>query len=203
MGEATARLLAVVLAPAWLEAHGRRRLVVNLGAGELLRAVVSLAWVGLGVGALVWGGLSLAGVRMREARSGARTHLPWLVFGRRARPYALAVSLAAASLAGVILSNRSVWGNSGDVWSVAVAGTAAVAAALLWVGFWARSHLLMQHGLLLTAAVFAARGAYIALVGGSWATAALSWCWTVASAGAFLLESAWQQQDEGGGGDGE
>lgn len=179
--------------------------MVTNGLSEALRAVVGVAWSVVLVGVIVWLGVlwggKAAGSRHRDTGA-SRTHLPWLLFGRRARPYALAASLAAASLAGVILTRRTVWGDAGDVWSVVVGIAAAVAAVLLWAGFWARSQLLMQHGLLLTAAVFAARGAYIALLGGSWATAVLSWCWTVASAGAYLLESAWQGDDDVGG-DGE
>lgn len=119
----------------------------------------------------------------------ARTELPWLLAGRVVRPYALAVSLASGNLAAVILSQRSVWGDPVDGWSVIVAGLAMMATVLLWAGFWGRSSTLMQHGLLLTAAIFAARGVYIGTAGGNWYTAGLSFCWTIASAGAYLLES--------------
>lgn len=118
----------------------------------------------------------------------ARTELPWLVLGRKVRPYAFAVSLATAILALTILTGSSVWGDGGDPWSLMAAALAALSTVLLWAGFWVPSNALMQHGLILSAVVFAVRGTYIGLVGDNWWTAALSWAWTVGSGGAWLLE---------------
>ena len=119
-----------------------------------------------------------------------RTELPWLIAGRHVRPYAFAVSLATANLAAIILTNRSVWGTPGDAWSLVVAAVAIGSTVLLWAGFWLRHSALMEHGLLLSVAVFTARGVYIGLVGGSgaWWTAGLSFAWGIASGGAWLLE---------------
>lgn len=128
----------------------------------------------------------------------ARTELPWLVRGRHVRPYAFAVSLAAATLFGLIASGETVWGQ-GSAWDGAVLTLSAASVLLLWLGFWRPSTALMQHGLMLTAVVFAVRGAYIGLVGGNWLTAMLSFCWTVASGGAWLLERTTGERTGGGG----
>lgn len=164
---------------------------------SLLMVIANVTWMAAAAGVLVWVGLKVAdstGTGMVDAR----THLPWTLAGRRVRPYALAASLASATLAAVILTDSSVWGDPGDGWSLAVAGIAAASTVLLWVGFWARSNLLMRHGLLLSAAVFAARGAYIVLVSGNWWTGALSLCWTLSSGGAYLLEHAWDRSEPPG-----
>lgn len=116
-----------------------------------------------------------------------RTELPWLVAGRHVRPYAFAVSLAAATMFGLIISGDSVWG-SGDEWAGAVLALSAGSVILLWLGFWKPSTRLMEHGLMMTAVVFAVRGTYIGVTYGNWLTAMLSYCWTVASGGAWLLE---------------
>jgi hypothetical protein len=118
----------------------------------------------------------------------ARTELPWLLLGRMIRPYALAVSVATFALAAVILGGATVWGDDRDVWSVASAALAVAATGLLWVGWWARSNAVMEHGLILSAVVFAIRGTYIGILSGNWWTALLSWAWTIASGGAWLLE---------------
>ena len=118
-----------------------------------------------------------------------RTELPWLIAGRLMSPYALAVSIASGSLGVLILSGQSLYGVGR--WSDLVAVIALAATALLWVGWWAGGHrgdALMRHGLLLTAAAFAARASFMALTG-SPAAGALMFSWAVGSAGAFLLET--------------
>lgn len=125
------------------------------------------------------------------------TELPWLYRGRHIRPYAFAVSLASATLFGLIASGETVWGD-GNAWDGAVLTLAAASVLLLWLGFWKPSTALMQHGLMLSAVVFAVRGTYIGLVGGSWLTAMLSYCWTVASGGAWLLERTTGERIGGG-----
>ena len=128
------------------------------------------------------------------------TELPWQVWGRKIRPYALAVSLASAVVAWAILVKHN------DAWAILVkhndAGShlesgsgvlvgwaAAAAVLLLWWGWWAQSDRTMRAGLLLTAGVFAARAAIVWLdqgtVGAAWL---LSVAWCVASGGAWLLE---------------
>ena len=119
----------------------------------------------------------------------ARTELPWLLLGRKVRPFSFALSVATFILGAVILGGGSVWGGA-DPWSLMVAVLAWVATGLLWAGFWVPSSVLMQHGLMLAAMVFAARGAYIGMQPGvsTWWTAALSWSWTLAAGGSWLLE---------------
>lgn len=126
------------------------------------------------------------------------TELPWMFRGRHVRPYAFAVSLAAATMFGLIISGDSVWG-SGDRWAGVVMVLSAGSVALLWLGFWRPSTALMQHGLMMTAIVFAVRGTYIGVSSGNWLTAMLSYCWTVASGGAWLLERTTGERIGGGG----
>lgn len=127
-----------------------------------------------------------------------RTVLPWLLLGRHVRPYALAVSIASFLLGVNIVTGSTVWGNSADHWSIAVAFAGFLASVLLWVGFWMMHPTWLAHGLLLSAAAFAARGAYIGLVGDNWLTAALSFSWTIASGGAYLLEATWAGRGDDG-----
>jgi hypothetical protein len=108
------------------------------------------------------------------------------MWGRLVRPYAFAVSLSPAFGGILILTGNSYYG-SGN-WARVIAGAAFLATALLWVGWWRKSSTLMQHGLLLTAVVFASRAAYVVLTGESlWAAGYIA-CWSIASAGAWLLE---------------
>lgn len=139
-----------------------------------------------------------------------RTELPWLVFDRLVRPYALAVSLASGSLGVLIASDQSLYGVGR--WSDTLAVIALLSTLLLWVGWWMGGHrgdTLMRHGLLLTAGVFASRAVFMALTG-SPAAAAFMGSWALGSAGAYLLEattghdlhrSAWTTRNgaEGGG----
>lgn len=119
------------------------------------------------------------------------TELPWLIFGRKTRPFSLAVSLADLVIAWGLLVSRNGPGDRLDggaagnlVGALALLGTAA-----LWAGFWARSDRAMQAGLLTSAFVWGARAAFIVLDQGVWSQSALlSACWVVASSGAYLLE---------------
>ena len=120
----------------------------------------------------------------------ASTELPWQVWGRKIRPYALAVSLASAVVAWAILVRHNDAGSHLESGSGVLVGWAAAAAVLLlWWGWWAQSDRTMRAGLLLTAGVFAARAAIVWLdqgtVGAAWL---LSVAWCVASGGAWLLE---------------
>ena len=120
----------------------------------------------------------------------ASTELPWQVWGRKIRPYALAVSLASAVVAWAILVKHNDAGSHLESGSGVLVGWAAAAAVLLlWWGWWAQSDRTMRAGLLLTAGVFAARAAIVWLdqgtVGAAWL---LSVAWCVASGGAWLLE---------------
>lgn len=120
----------------------------------------------------------------------ASTELPWQVWGRKIRPYALAVSLASAVVAWAILVRRDDAGSHLESGSGVLVGWAAAAAVLLlWWGWWRQSDRTMRAGLLITAGVFAARAAIVFLEGGTCTIAALlSVAWCVASGGAWLLE---------------
>lgn len=120
----------------------------------------------------------------------ASTELPWQVWGRKIRPYALAVSLASAVVAWAILVKHNDAGSHLESGSGVLVGWAAAAAVLLlWWGWWAQSDRTMRAGLLLTAGVFAARAAIVFMEGGAGTIAALlSVVWCVASGGAWLLE---------------
>lgn len=126
-----------------------------------------------------------------------RTELPWLLMGRLVRPFPLAASLACLLTSINILSGSSVWGD-GDTLSLAAAVAGIAGFVLLWVGFWARSTVAMQHGLMVTAVLFSARAATIWMEGNV-LTALLAWCWTLAAAGAWLLERTTGQWDAGRG----
>ena len=116
------------------------------------------------------------------------TELPWQAWGRKIRPYALAVSLASAVVAWAILVKHNDAGSHLESGSGVLVGWAAAAAVLLlWWGWWAQSDRTMRAGLLLTAGVFAARAAIVWLDQGTIA-ALLSVAWCVASGGAWLLE---------------
>lgn len=118
------------------------------------------------------------------------TELPWQAWGRKIRPYALAVSLASAVVAWAILVRHNDAGSHLENGSGVLVGWAALAAVLLlWWGWWAQSDRTMRAGLLITAGVFAARAAIVFMEGGAGTIAALlSVAWCVASGGAWLLE---------------
>lgn len=121
----------------------------------------------------------------------AYTELPWIVAGRRIRPYALAVSLASAVVGFSLLVQHDGPGNILDnsPHGLGLGISAIISSTLLWLGFWAKSSRWMQWGLLLTTGVFIARGVYIGLDTSFISQASLlSLCWGVASAGAYLLE---------------
>lgn len=138
----------------------------------------------------------------------AHTELPWLIAGRLVRPYALAVSLACLTLGALIITGQSRYGSG--MWSGTLAVVAIAASVILWVGWWHSGLVgdaLMRHGLLLSAGVFAARGAFMVLSGEPIAGAFVA-CWAVASGGAYLLEAtsgddqrtAWTSRNGAGGG---
>lgn len=118
------------------------------------------------------------------------TELPWQAWGRKIRPYALAVSLASAVVAWAILVRHNDAGSHLENGSGVLVGWAALAAVLLlWWGWWAQSDRTMRAGLLITAGVFAARAAIVFMEGGAGTIAALlSVAWCVTSGGAWLLE---------------
>lgn len=113
------------------------------------------------------------------------------VFGeRRFHPFTLALSVACLTLGLLILTDQSVWGNTLDPWSGIVSYLSLSCAGMLWWGFWARSEQMTRHALILSACIFSGLAAYIGLVGGSWLTASLAFAWTIAAAGAWLVETS-------------
>lgn len=117
------------------------------------------------------------------------TDLPWLVFGRKVRPYALWLSIATATSAWSLLTHRAV-GESLDGLAGVVIGICALAAVIvLWVGYLARLDQLMRSGLLLAAGSWFAIGVFLGLEAVSPVSTILALCWAGASAGAYLLEA--------------
>ena len=121
------------------------------------------------------------------ARTDGRT-LPWTFLRRQVRPYSLAVSLACAVVVVSMLTESGVGERLDEGWGHVIGAAALVTVGLLWAGWWARSKRLMDHGLLLSTAVWAAVATVVFVEGVSWPSASLSVCWAVASAGAWLLE---------------
>ena len=116
------------------------------------------------------------------------TSLPWRIFGRLIRPYALAVSLATLVIVWSIATEAAV-GQLLDGIPGHIVGTGAgLAVGLLWSGWWGRSEKFMRAGLLWTTSVWAAVGTILALDIGSQPSMWLAWCWALASGGAWILE---------------
>ena len=117
------------------------------------------------------------------------TALPWSLWGRKVRPYALAVSLSTAVIAWACLAGIAV-GKLLDGPTGVIVGAAAVAAvAAMWWGWLARSEMWMHRGLLWSAGVWAAVTTILATdVGIVNVNTLLSAAWVIASGGAWLLE---------------
>jgi len=110
------------------------------------------------------------------------------VAGRAIRPCALAVSLATAVIAYATAGNIAV-GELLDDWPGHIISIMAIiAVVMLWGGWWGRSDTWMTRGLLWSAGVWAGVGTVLTIETGAWVSAALAWCWCVASGGAWLLE---------------
>ena len=112
--------------------------------------------------------------------------LPWSVFGRRAKPFALAATIANFGIA-LGLHDPDAYFNHPPHTVVLVASVCAVVSFM--GGWWLNTNVLVLAGLLLTIGVFAARTALAIMdVGlfdhGAW----LSVSWMVAAGGAFLPE---------------
>lgn len=116
--------------------------------------------------------------------------LPWRLFERVIRPYSFAVSLATCVVTVSILTGSSDGSQHYLAgWAQLLIGVAAGGStALLWGGWWLSKVHLMNHGLLVGAGVWAAVGAEILIEGESWPSGLIALCWSVANAGAWLLE---------------
>ncbi len=128
----------------------------------------------------------------------ADTNLPWLVLGRKVRPYAFAVTFICMVLtiallvtgddAGRILDNDDP-ASKYNLIGYSVGITAFFAGVFLLSGWWFRSDRLMRWGLLTSAAMFAARSAFLFMdLGWRHVPAWISLGLVLASGGAWLLE---------------
>jgi len=126
--------------------------------------------------------------------------LPWSIFGRRVKPLALAASVANMGIAIGLYDSDSYFS---QVPHLLVLVTAVSAVVMFWAGWWLNNVRLVSVGLLLTVGVFTARAALASFTEGVaqpvfW----LSVSWTVAAAGAFLLEKraprSWEPEAYGG-----
>lgn len=117
-----------------------------------------------------------------------RAELPFLVFGRLAKPFHLAVVLATLTIADVNLRQNST-SFSTTIWGDIVGAVAAVAVLLLVAGWWFRKDRWADEGLLLATGVWTARATAYWLEGLGWLGVMLSTAWVVGTFGAWLLES--------------
>jgi len=115
--------------------------------------------------------------------------LPWRFLRRQVRPYALAVSIACAVIVASMFTGSGVGNLLDQGLGKAIGAAALITVGLLWSGWWTRSKRLMDHGLLLSTAVWAAVATVILVEGSSWPSGCLAIAWAVASGGAWLLES--------------
>ena len=117
------------------------------------------------------------------------TALPWSLWGRKVRPYVLAVSLSTAVIAWACLAGIAV-GKLLDGLAGTIVGVAAVVTvAALWAGWLTRSEVWMHRGLLWSAGVWAAIATILAIdVGPINVNTLLAAAWVIASGGTWLLE---------------
>ena len=117
------------------------------------------------------------------------THLPWRLWGRKVRPYVLAVSLSTAVIAYACLTGIAVGRLLDGATGIIVGTVAVITVAALWWGWLAKSEAWMLRGLLWAAGVWAAVTTIIATdVGIVNVNTLLSAAWVIASGGAWLLE---------------
>ncbi len=117
------------------------------------------------------------------------TDLPWLIFGRKMRPFSFALSISTSVITWSIFSGNTLgkFLDAAPGQFVGVIGVIAV--LLLMAGWWARSDRLMTVGLLFSAGVWTTITAITGLETSFFGVSTmLAGCWAVASAGAWLLE---------------
>ena len=132
---------------------------------------------------------------MRPTQADDGRTLPWRIFRRTVKPYALAVSLATAVVFASMLTESGVGQDLDGPAGKAIGVAAGAVTVLMWVGWWAQRPGLMRHGLILSAAVWAAVSWVVLLERSSWPSGLLAAAWVIASGGAWLLEI----NDAGGG----
>ena len=117
------------------------------------------------------------------------TDLPWQLWGRRVRPYALAVSISTAVIAWACLAGIAVGRLLDGATGIIVGTVAVITVAALWWGWLAKSEAWMLRGLLWAAGVWAAVTTILATdVGIVNVNTLLSAAWVIASGGTWLLE---------------
>ena len=117
------------------------------------------------------------------------TDLPWQLWGRKVRPYALAVSISTAVIAWACLAGIAVGRLLDGATGIIVGTVAVITVAALWWGWLAKSEAWMLRGLLWAAGVWAAVTTILATdVGIVNVNTLLSAAWVIASGGAWLLE---------------
>ena len=119
----------------------------------------------------------------------SETHLPWHLWGRKVRPYALAVSIATGVIAWACLAGIGVGRLLDGPVGIIVGVAAVVTVATLWWGWLAKSETWMHRGLLWSAGIWAAVTAILTIdVGLINVNTLLAAAWVIASGGAWLLE---------------
>lgn len=117
------------------------------------------------------------------------TDLPWQLWGRKVRPYVLAVSISTAVIAWACLAGIAVGRLLDGATGIIVGTVAVITVAALWWGWLAKSEAWMLRGLLWSAGVWAAITTILtADVGLINVNTLLSAAWVLASGGAWLLE---------------
>ena len=117
------------------------------------------------------------------------THLRRRLWGRKVRPYALAVSIATGVIAWACLTGIAVGRLLHGATGIIVGTVAVITVAALWWGWLAKSEAWMLRGLLWAAGVWAAITTILATdVGLVNVNTLLSAAWVIASGGDWLLE---------------
>lgn len=117
------------------------------------------------------------------------THLRRRLWGRKVRPYALAVSIATGVIAWACLTGIAVGRLLHGATGIIVGTVAVITVAALWWGWLAKSEAWMLRGLLWSAGVWAAITTILATdVGLVNVNTLLSAAWVIASGGDWLLE---------------
>lgn len=125
----------------------------------------------------------------RRAKKMTDTDLPWLIFGRRMRPYSFALSISTSVITWSIFAGSTI-GQLLDATLGQFAGIVGIVTVLLLIGgFWFRSDRLMTIGLLLSAGLWTTITMITGMEIGFFAVSTMmAGCWAVASGGAWLLE---------------